>query len=170
MRALVTGHATAACWGNSSRDVSCCETPMFPSGKSNISLGCQQDRYFPNGLWEAAAPLFLPCDCEQRCLSAWYEAGAERGVEKGAAGCGQPESSRGRRGPRAALGRCTRGELSRRAPALWDSGAKLRCRGLLHGWDGSHSHQLLPVAISYSWGWERELGDCRHRNARESPP
>lgn len=44
---------------------------MLPSGKSNISLGCQQDRYFPNGLWEAAAPLFLPWDREQRCPAAF---------------------------------------------------------------------------------------------------
>lgn len=48
--------------------------------------------------------------------------------------------------------------LSRRAFALRESGAELTCRGLLYGWDGSRSCQLLPVAISYSWGWERRLG------------
>lgn len=61
-------------------------------------------------------------------------------------------------------------ELSQRAFALQESRAKLTCRGLLYGWDGLCSHQLIPVAISYSWVWEREQGDCHHRNAQESPP
>lgn len=68
-----TGPAAAACWGNSSRDITYCETLVLPSGKSNISLGCHQDRYFPNGLWESATLFTLglrakvPC-----CLFAWH--------------------------------------------------------------------------------------------------
>lgn len=144
MRALVTGHATAACWGNSSRDVSYCETLMLPSGKSNISLGCQQDRYFPNGLWEAAAPRFLRWDCKQRCLSACYGAGAERGEEKGAAGCGQPESSRGTRGP-AALGCCPRGEMRWAGEPSPSGIAEPNSRVV-----GCYMAGMVPVAANFS--------------------
>lgn len=78
---LVTGHTTAACWGNCSRVASYCETSVLPSGKSNISLVCQQDRYFPNRLWEAAAQLFLPWDHERGAPMSleWYKLGGEKG-------------------------------------------------------------------------------------------
>jgi len=39
--------------------------------------------------------------------------------------------------------------------SLQESRAKFTCLGLLYGWDSLCSHQLLPVAISYSWVWER---------------
>lgn len=44
---------------------------MLPSVKFNISLGFHQDIYFPNGLWEASAPLFLAWICELRCFTAF---------------------------------------------------------------------------------------------------
>lgn len=61
----------APCWGNTFRDISYCETLVLPSGKFNISLGFHQDIYFPNGLWEASAPLFLAWNCELRCFTAF---------------------------------------------------------------------------------------------------
>lgn len=44
---------------------------MLPSVKFNINLGFYQDIHFSNGLWEASAPLFLACNCELRCFTAF---------------------------------------------------------------------------------------------------
>lgn len=107
---LVTGHTIAACWGNSSRVASYCETSVLPSGKSNISLVCQQDRYFPNRLWEAAAQLFLPWDHEQGCPHVFGVVQIRR--RKGQQVCGQPESLCRSRDAQAAPWCCTRCGLS----------------------------------------------------------
>lgn len=43
---------------------------MLPSRRFNIRLGFHRGIYFPNGLWEASAPLFLAWNCELRCFTA----------------------------------------------------------------------------------------------------
>lgn len=113
-------------------------------------------------MWEASSPLFLPWDCEQRCHAA-FQCGLKQELLlhkriKRQQAVASPSPCAGAEVLRQLWDAVLRDwdELNPSLHSLQVSRAKLRYHGLLYGWDSSH--QFLPVAISYSWGWKKELG------------
>lgn len=152
---LGASHTAVPYRGNSSRDISYCETLMFPSGKSNVSLGFPQDGYFPSGLWEVAAPLLPAQDCEQRCHAALQhrikqeQSLAKRNVCSWQWDAASPSPCLG--SEKVAVWCCVWGTGCCEEPVLSPCSNSISC-GLRYGWEAPQSCQLLPITVSYSWG------------------